>query len=60
MSKNTNEYLTAAKIAKLYGLTPSDVKKALKTINAKPVVVKGGCYYYSLQDSEKVKKLLKK
>ncbi|RCK72441.1 MAG: hypothetical protein IGBAC_0515 [Ignavibacteriae bacterium] len=60
MSINPNEYFTASKIAKLYGVSASEVRKALKSIKAKPVITKGGCSYYTRETCEKVKKLLKK
>ncbi len=60
MSKNPNEYFTASKIAKLYGLSPSDVRKTLQSIKAKPVLIKSGCSYYNRNTCEKVKKILKK
>ncbi len=60
MSKNPNEYFTARKIAQLYGLSASEVRKALQSIKAKPVLIKGGCSYYTREICERVKKLLKK
>lgn len=60
MAKNQNEYFTASKIAKLYGLSASEVRKVLQSIKAKPVIIKGGCSYYTRETCEKVKKLLKK
>lgn len=60
MAKSSEEFLSAAKIAKLYGASPSEIKKAIQEMKIKPALTKGGCAYYSKTDIEKIKKHLKK
>lgn len=52
--------LTAAKIAELLGVPKTEVQKTIKEANIKPDEVKCGCSYFSEENIEKIKKLLKK
>ena len=57
MGKISEELYTAGKVAKLYGIAISDVKKAIKDGKIKADAVKGGCSYYSKSTAEKIKKM---
>jgi hypothetical protein len=57
MAKIFEELYTAGKVAKLYGIAISDVKKIIKENKIKADAVKGGCSYYSKTTSEKIKKI---
>jgi predicted aconitase len=52
--------LTATKIAKLLGVSKTEVQKTIKEANIKPDLVKCGCSYYSEESLGKIKELLKK
>lgn len=60
MPKSSNEYFTAGKIAKLYGVSQSEVKKIIQALKVKPEFVKAGCSYYSKDVADQIKKHLKK
>jgi len=60
MSKESVELFTAARLAKIYGVTPSEIKKAIKDSKVKADAIKRGCSYYSKATIEKIKKALPK
>lgn len=60
MIKTPAELYTAGKLAKMYGVTPSEIKQAIKVSKVKPDTIKGGCSYYTSSTAEKIKSALKK
>lgn len=60
MAKELIELFTAARLAKLYGVTPSEIKKAIKESKVKADAVKGGCSYYTKETAEKILKKIPK
>jgi hypothetical protein len=60
MAKISEELYTAGKVAKLYGIAISDVKKVIKESRIKADAVKGGCSYYSKTTAEKIRRVASK
>ncbi len=60
MAKPTTELFTAGKLSKMYGVTPSEIKQAIKASKVKPDTIKGGCSYYGHSAADKIKNFLKK
>ncbi len=55
-----SDLLTAGKLAQAWGVTPSDVKKAVASAGVQPDVVRCGCAYYGKATAASIKKHLAK
>ncbi|MGQ9617853.1 MAG: hypothetical protein ACUVUG_02705 [Candidatus Aminicenantia bacterium] len=63
MPKKTSEkknLLTAAKIAKLLGVSKTEIQNAIKEAKIEPTEIRCGYSYFSEESVEKIKLLLKK
>lgn len=59
MAKEKTDLLTAGKIAMQLGVSGAVVSKAIKTLDIKADLVKGGCNYYGSDAIKKVKAIIK-
>ncbi len=59
MKEETEELLSATKLAALIGATPTKVKKAIAELGIEPSAVKCNCNYYKVSDAEKIKGAMK-
>jgi hypothetical protein len=55
-----DEMVTAAKLAKEFGVTENTVKKAIKELGIQPDAKKGPCNYYGPKTAQKIKKAVTK